>query len=631
MDIHGQFEDESIADHTRAHLQRIRSLLNEELTLDERLNASSKYPPEQVAAYVDGTLGKTESDAFESECMSSAALMQELFSLVTPDGSTEGLDSFQGNPIEVTEANADIANNRPSTAREIQIAPAPVSKARYNSKRFYTQLLVVAATGALFLLGWNWWSQREKPSVTPTQNEIAIEYPPSQQGDVNEREFVPRKNNDMESIATDPNRALDPQGPLVQAPESEQKVTSNDLQIKDRIAPNAPEMDRQRDGLERLKPSGNLQEWLVLKSVDGIALKNDSANSSWQGIHHNPSQSKSFERESTQLEWAAVATLSRSRIHAEASDKSSIILDQNTVLAVSRNSDVASAKITYKIDYGRIMLADLMTDQSLDLVIKGHPVTLTVQRDKTTVEIDCRNSDTLLTTTQGQVNVNALEIPRRKSAKLNAQGEVEKALHIAKSENWATPPIDEPFPKDIADQFNHAPMFLAQANALATNPNPLLQGVAVECILAMETLDPRSIGPEALIPLLDSNNPLILTQCALWLESTYARGERFGLLAIQKIAGHQKLTNQDKAVLREWFLAASANEPFNDRRFGQLVANLFNTHSVIMRVLSKIYLERFLFTELEIYNPINPGNNKERIQQEVRRRILRRKQQLGAP
>ena len=50
-----------------------------------------------------------------------------------------------------------------------------------------------------------------------------------------------------------------------------------------------------------------------------------------------------------------------------------------------------------------------------------------------------------------------------------------------------------------------------------------------------------------------------------------------------------------------------------------------------MRVLSKIYLERFLFTELEIYNPINPGNNKERIQQEVRRRILRRKQQLGAP
>ena len=24
----------------------------------------------------------------------------------------------------------------------------------------------------------------------------------------------------------------------------------------------------------------------------------------------------------------------------------------------------------------------------------------------------------------------------------------------------------------------------------------------------METLDPRSIGPEALIPLLDSNNPL---------------------------------------------------------------------------------------------------------------------------
>ncbi|MEC7677664.1 MAG: hypothetical protein VX694_00210, partial [Planctomycetota bacterium] len=529
MDINGQIEDESIADHSRAHLQRIRSLLNQELTLDERLNAFSKYPPEQVAAYVDGALGERESEAFETECLKSAALMQELFSLVTPDESTEGLDAFQGNQTEQKGTNGDIAKNRLSTATEIQIAPAPVSKTSYNSKRSYTQLLVVAAAGALLLLGWNWWTQREKPPGEPTQNEIAVDNPPSPQGDVNERVTVPRNNLDMESIATDPTRVLDPRRPLVRAPESDQKITSNDLKVKDRIAPDAPEMDRQMDSPERLKPSGNIQQWLVLKSVDGIALKNDSANSSWQGIHHNPSQSSSIEPESTQSERAAVATLSRSRIQAETSDKSSIILDQNTVLTLSRNSDLASAKITYKIDYGRIMLADLMTDQRLDLVLQGHPVTLTVQRDKTTVEIDCRNSNTLLTTTQGQVNANSLEIPRRKSAKLNAQGEVEKALHTAKSENWATPPIDEPFPKDIADRFNHARKFLAQANALAANPNPLLQGVAVECILAMETLDPRSTGPDALIPLLDSNNPLILTQCALWLESTYARGERFGL------------------------------------------------------------------------------------------------------
>ena len=44
MDIHGQFEDESI-EYTRAHLQRIRSLLNEELTLDERLNRLLQISP----------------------------------------------------------------------------------------------------------------------------------------------------------------------------------------------------------------------------------------------------------------------------------------------------------------------------------------------------------------------------------------------------------------------------------------------------------------------------------------------------------------------------------------------------------------------------------------------------------
>ena len=184
------------------------------------------------------------------------------------------------------------------------------------------------------------------------------------------------------------------------------------------------------------------------------------------------------------------------------------------------------------------MLTDLKEDQSLDLVIQGHPVTLKFEWDQTTVEIDCRNSNTLLTKTLGQVNANSFGIPRRKSARLNAQGEIEKALPVAQSENWSTPPIDQPFPNDISDQFNHTPKFLAQAKPLAANPNPLLQGIAVECILAMETLDPLSIGPEALIQLRDSNNPLFLTQCALWLESTYARGERFGLLAIQKIADH---------------------------------------------------------------------------------------------
>ena len=614
----------------RQQHDRLLQIMTRPFSLGNSLLHLEHVDAEDVAAFIDGTLSRSEEAAFEKQCWNSDSLLGEVaagWRLEHQPQAADGIPLSPAHNLADDVATSKIARAAASDNGQVfpTLAEVPeidtVTPQRKNVGRtpYRTYMggllgLAAAAILAAAIFGvWNWIAPAEKvPGGTDPERIVKQE---KERGGALQRSVVQddgdaelRKENQPRTPGFDPEmrrpEIVPPSDGLVDGPDVKRPLPE-------------PEPGKPRSPgipLPPSQPQVNLAKWLDWSDVQGIAATKDAAAEKWRGIK----VPKSYKLDDT-VNWIHVATLSASQLKGEDERGAKWTADANTSFRISQRGDSSDGVVVCDLESGRLAFENLAIGRKLYLKLDQQEYQFVVDEADTTMVAQRLGREMVFGVFRGSVTFDGNAISRRSWRTVDGSGKVEN-FRPERLKAWYNQSVESAAPATLRNKLNNAQDFLAQVIDVSRNGTPLEQVIGTQAILQVRAADGQPPSDAELRKMMGSPQEFIRASLVKWIADQCLENPRFGMMMVQRVARLQSVAPSPAKSFQDWFAASGRGRQFDSALLNQLLGSLTVQSKPIVRQAAKFFLESYLGESIP-YDPVKPGGSINRVITEVRRMV----------
>lgn len=617
---------------------RLLQVMTRPFSLENSLLHLDQVDPEDVAAFIDGTLTQSEQVAFEKQCWNSDSLLGEVVAgwrlqndpqahesqavgAVSPTQSRyAGVDRGMSGDPQVGGKSSEQLTPPCDHVPQIEAVSLHRQKVKRGTRGAYRGAMLALVTAAIIvavLVGaWKW--------IAPAGNlprEIDPERIVQQEKEAegsSQQDVVQNDAEDGSPLDQPSPPGAGPEIPRPKVPPPEITPPSNGLVEGPDVEPMRPDESQRPQGpgilLPPSQPRINLAKWLDWSDVQGIAATKDAAGEQWRGIN----VPKSYAQDDA-IPWVQVATFSDSQLKGEDVPGAKWIADANTSFRISQRADSSKGVVVFDLVSGRLAIENLASGRTLYLKVNQQEYQLVVDKADTTLVVQHLGRDTLFGVFQGGVTYDGNVMDRGSWRAVDMTGKV--ASFKKKGETgWFKKDVVNDFPATLRDKLNNAPNFLAQVIDASRNGTQTEQEIAARAMLCVSAADNEAPSDGALRKMMASQHEEIRAALVEWIAAQCLENPRFGMMMVQRVARLQTVPANQVKSLQDWFAAYARGTQFNSTLLNQMTGSLTTQSKPVVRQAAKFFLEQYLGRTIP-YNPVKPGGSITRVITEVRKMV----------